>query len=103
MSTGLIQPKETVQAAIKAGILKGPMCSENGILGHTNEEIKLMVRLPEEAGIARLPICPKVDRRRLPKPKQVRRCGSKERSSCLFPPRTMRYVITKKDRPELFK
>lgn len=44
-----------------------------------------LVRLPIEVGLQAIHPAPKVDRRSLPKPKQVRR-----------------YVIQKKDRPDLF-
>lgn len=79
MTTGLIQPIPTVQAAIKAGLITGhglpnhvPGFVINALEGITSTET-ITVKTPEEAGIARLPICPKQDKRRLPKPKQVRR------------------------------
>lgn len=83
MTATPINPVECAQNAIRAGILIAP-CESAGSPATAKETP--LVKTPEEAGIARLPICPKRDRRSLPKPKQVRR-----------------YIITKKDRPDLFK
>lgn len=89
MTTGLIQPIPTVQAAIKAGlirigdgpikevshgdIVKVPISKDGSTPMLTFFNGGGGVKTPEEAGIARLPICHKQDKRRLPKPKQVRR------------------------------
>lgn len=89
MTTGLINPVETAQKAIRAGILT-PARKH-----WPNEEFDYApkVRLPSEAGLENK----KFKTGKWGEPLS-RRTIYKKRA-----PRTMRYVITKKDRPELFK
>lgn len=76
MTTGPINPVECAQNAIRAGILTPAERIEEVFRradAQWNEKHMGELKTPEEAGIARLPSCPKRDRRTGPKPKQVRR------------------------------
>jgi len=83
-------PKQIVEDARKVGLLRGPMCSENGILGHTNEEIELRVRLPSEVGLQVIRPTPK------PAPCKLLKRAKREAGN-------RKWIIPKKDRPELVK
>ncbi len=87
MSRGLIDPKATAQAAIRAGLLltSREVLALNSPWPKEEFDYEPRVKLPAEIGLAR----------EAPPPK-------KPRKKYHHVPIPKRYVITRKDRPELY-